>query len=227
MSHFKQLTAYIPDLKDKSILDIGVSRGGFTIEAAQEGAQVTGLEPSQEHIDRTQKEIDRLNLNIKLVRGYGEEMPFPDNSFDFVNMAELIEHVDSPNHLMPEVKRVLKPRGQAYLSVPSRYSLRDPHYELYFVNWLPRSLASSFIKIFKEEKEDGEKGRQKLASMHYFTLKRVMKLITASGLKGKDIRLLKIKRIYGEGIKGKLIRLFYLFLRPWYFDTFHILIERK
>ncbi len=50
-----------------------------------------------------------------------KEIPFPDNSFDYVFALEIIEHIDSPTILLNEVKRVLKKDGKFILSVPNPY----------------------------------------------------------------------------------------------------------
>ena len=50
-----------------------------------------------------------------------ERLPFPDRSFDKVVMCHVIEHVESPNKAMSEVRRVLKNDGLFVLSYPNRY----------------------------------------------------------------------------------------------------------
>ncbi len=44
--------------------------------------------------------------------------PFPDNSFDFVEMSHILEHLDRPFFVMREVYRILKPGGVVHISVP-------------------------------------------------------------------------------------------------------------
>jgi SAM-dependent methyltransferase len=45
-------------------------------------------------------------------------LPFPDRSFDVVVCLETLEHVHDTDHLVLEIRRVLKPSGYAILSVP-------------------------------------------------------------------------------------------------------------
>jgi SAM-dependent methyltransferase len=46
------------------------------------------------------------------------EMPFADNQFDYVLCNHVLEHVRDDIKAMQEIKRVLKPGGQAILQVP-------------------------------------------------------------------------------------------------------------
>ncbi|RKY32894.1 MAG: hypothetical protein DRP68_03330 [Candidatus Omnitrophota bacterium] len=53
-------------------------------------------------------------------------LPFKDNSFDSVIITEVLEHIFSPATVILEVKRVLRPKGYLYISVPMTWGL---HYE--------------------------------------------------------------------------------------------------
>lgn len=83
----------------------------------------------------------------------GVELPFVDDSFDFVITNHVIEHVgEYPQQLLhiKEIKRVLAPTGQCYLAVPNRWMLTEPHYQLKFLSWLPRSWRSRYLKLWRK-----------------------------------------------------------------------------
>jgi ubiquinone/menaquinone biosynthesis C-methylase UbiE len=226
-THFENLSFYIPDLKNRRILDLGSGRGNFLIEAALAGANATGLEKFDEYIRISQEKARERGLSIEIVQGSGEKLPFPNSSFDFVNMCEVIEHVESPRTVLDEVYRVLRPGGKAYVSVPNRFGLKDQHFHLYFVNFLPRSLAPGFISLFGKHKEyTSSAGRQRLDEMHYYTYHRFRELGESVGFAVEDMRVVKIGRRYGNGLLGHGARVLYKLLRPWYFDSFHILLSR-
>jgi SAM-dependent methyltransferase len=55
-----------------------------------------------------------------------EPLPFPDDSFDFVVVSHLIEHLDHPVEFFGECVRVCKPGGILYVEAPSERSLWVP-----------------------------------------------------------------------------------------------------
>ena len=79
----------------------------------------------------------------------GVALPFADASLDVVISNHVIEHVGDDaaqqNHLR-EIRRVLKADGLAYLAVPNRWMLTEPHYRLPFLSWLPRSWRTPYLR---------------------------------------------------------------------------------
>jgi len=49
-------------------------------------------------------------------------LPFNDNTFDFVTMLAVLEHLEFPEKIMKEIERILKPKGTLIITVPSKYS---------------------------------------------------------------------------------------------------------
>jgi len=77
-------------------------------------------------------------------------LPFPDASFDVVLSNHVIEHVGDESQQrkhLAEVKRVLRRDGVGYLAVPNRWMPREPHYQLYFLSWLPRPWRSPYLRL--------------------------------------------------------------------------------
>mgnify|MGYP002626621365 CR=1 FL=1 len=124
MTHFDHLEQYIPNLRTLSILDIGSGLGGFFIDATGKGATVTGIEISDEYIAKTQELLKRKGSDAEVVKGVGENIPFNSASFDFVNLCEVIEHVEDPEEVLTEVLRVLNSNGMAYMSLPNHFVIK-------------------------------------------------------------------------------------------------------
>jgi ubiquinone/menaquinone biosynthesis C-methylase UbiE len=52
--------------------------------------------------------------NVKFIQARGEEIPFKDKFFDVVILANVLDHVESPQKVLLEIKRVLKDKGAFY-----------------------------------------------------------------------------------------------------------------
>ena len=78
------------------------------------------------------------------------DLPFEEASFDVVISNHVIEHVGDDEaqlaHLR-EIRRVLKADGVAYLAVPNRWMLTEPHYRLKFLSWWPRSWRTPYLRL--------------------------------------------------------------------------------
>jgi SAM-dependent methyltransferase len=57
---------------------------------------------------------------LDVVQGDGESLPFPDASFDFVVLMEVLVHVHDPRKMLAEIKRVFKPGGVLLGSCPHK-----------------------------------------------------------------------------------------------------------
>ena len=224
--HLTQILKWYPRVLEDKILDLGCGSGKFLTQVAEVGGDVVGIEPSQELIDEAFARARSVGVAITIRRGTGESLPFPDGTFGFVNMAEVIEHVADPERVLREVWRVLKPGGGVYVSVPNRFGIYDPHYHAYFVNLLPRSLAAPYLKLVSKEKDYSHNaediGQQSLETMHYYTSRVIRRLGRSAGFAVIDTRESKIQAMPLSKIRRFLYLATYKVARVFYFDTFHI-----
>jgi ubiquinone/menaquinone biosynthesis C-methylase UbiE len=70
---------------------------------------------------------------LQLVEGLAESMPFPDDSFDTVVCTLTLCSVESPERVLREMRRVLRPAGQLVFLE----HVRDPNFG---VLWLQQAL---------------------------------------------------------------------------------------
>ena len=100
------------------VLDVACGPG-LTTESALavvgSTGRVIGLDPSRGMLHEAQKGPCR-----RLVQGVGEELPFPDGSFDFLSMGYALRHVSDLRVAFREYRRVLRPRGIVLLLEISR-----------------------------------------------------------------------------------------------------------
>ena len=137
------LLGFRPGDARRRLLEIGCGSGGISRyfgSAGPMGWDVTA-------VDVEDVRLAREGYAFRLVDG--PRLPFPDASFDVVLSNHVIEHVggeDAQVTHLEEVRRMLAPGGVAYLAVPNRWMLVEPHYRLPFLSWLPRWMADAYVR---------------------------------------------------------------------------------
>jgi demethylmenaquinone methyltransferase/2-methoxy-6-polyprenyl-1,4-benzoquinol methylase len=100
------------------VLDVACGPG-LTTQCAQglvgETGYVIGLDPSSGMLLEARKGPCR-----NLIQGVGEELPFPDASFDFLSMGFALRHLSDLRLAFREYRRVLRPGGIVLLLEVSR-----------------------------------------------------------------------------------------------------------
>lgn len=227
MTHLDNIEKLVGRLDGKKILDIGSGRGEFLIACILRKYNCRGIELEPDKIRQTLESAKHAGVSMDVVKGEAERLPFPDNEFDFVNVCEVLEHVKDTGKVLNEISRVLKKGGIAYLSAHNRFGIRDTHFRLYFIGWMPRSLANFYLTLRGRHKnyEDGL-DLQRLDEMHYFTFRNIAKILRQEGFNVEDIRERRIKTSWA-GVRRKCIMAIYRFImRPFYFSTFHLLLTK-
>jgi ubiquinone/menaquinone biosynthesis C-methylase UbiE len=150
----------IDNIKNAKILDVGCGKGGMVRILSKLGAQVHGIDISKELL----KEAKKIPLaTIKI--GSATDIPYPDDTFDYVISNEVIEHVPSTEKAIKEMSRVVKKGGKIILIDKNRWSL---HHRLV--------LELMYIKNYKKDLRMYPKGfkfRQK-----WFSRNRVNKIMS-------------------------------------------------
>ena len=111
------------DWAGKSVLDVGCA-GGFMAEAiAENGANVTGIDPAESAIAAARSHAEGQNFSIRYDVGVGESLPYPDETFDAVVCVDVLEHVADLKKVISEIARVLKPGGMFLFDTINRNPL--------------------------------------------------------------------------------------------------------
>ena len=99
------------------VLDVGCGSGAVTREIARRvgpGGLAVGLDPSPALL-AVARELAReagLDGRVEFREGSVLQLPFPDRSFDTVVCVTVLSHVPDGDAAIPELRRVLKPRGR-------------------------------------------------------------------------------------------------------------------
>jgi 2-polyprenyl-6-hydroxyphenyl methylase/3-demethylubiquinone-9 3-methyltransferase len=94
------------------ILDVGCGAGLLSNPLSKGGHSVTGLDQAAEALE-TAKQRDSTG-RVMYVVGQAENLPFSNESFDVVCCFDVLEHVESPDLVIAESARVLRPGGRFY-----------------------------------------------------------------------------------------------------------------
>lgn len=140
-----------PEYKENGFaLDIGCGSGSYLSLLKHYGWKVFGVDLSQKAAESAKK-----NFGIDVHIGELESIPFPPNTFDYINMSHVLEHVASPVDTLKKVKELLKPGGIVYAEVPNYESFSRKRSQEYWYPWeTPRHLfmfsPQTLEQAFKE-----------------------------------------------------------------------------
>ena len=141
--------------KDKVVLDLGCGDGYGTSYLSSVAKRVIGIDISRDAIQEAREKYRRHNLAYEVMDCYS--LTFPDEHFDLVCSFEVIEHVDSCDRYLSEIRRVLKRNAVVVISTPNRnasaYSYSEHHLQHFNNIELQRLLDQYFktITLFKQQ----------------------------------------------------------------------------
>jgi ubiquinone/menaquinone biosynthesis C-methylase UbiE len=101
--------------KNKNVLEVGSGPGNDSSMFARAGANVTALDLSPRNIQAARKRFKTLQVPGKFLNGDAENLPFLDNTFDFIYSHGVLHHTPNTDRTIQEIYRVLKPGGQALI----------------------------------------------------------------------------------------------------------------
>lgn len=95
----------------QQVLDVATGTGNAAIIAAQAGAKVTGLDLTPELFEAARRRMAEARVEIELIEGDAEDLPFEDDSFDRV--LSVFGVMFAPRHDLgaAELVRVCRPGG--------------------------------------------------------------------------------------------------------------------
>jgi SAM-dependent methyltransferase len=92
-------------------LDVGTGTGGVAVRAARAGAEVTGLDLSQEMLDKAAGAAAAEGVDIRLDVGDAEQLPYGDESFDVVSSCFGVIFAPDAEAAAGELARVCRHGG--------------------------------------------------------------------------------------------------------------------
>lgn len=93
------------------LLDVACGTGNVSLPAARAGAEVTGVDIATNLLEQARARAAAEKLPIAFQEGDAEDLPFPDQQFDFVVSMFGAMFAPRPERVASELVRVCKPGG--------------------------------------------------------------------------------------------------------------------
>ncbi|WP_456274227.1 demethylmenaquinone methyltransferase [Bacillus sp. AK031] len=141
--------------KGASALDVCCGTADWTLalaEAVGNKGTVKGLDFSQNMLKIGEEKVRNSGMGqVELIHGNAMELPFEDNSFDYVTIGFGLRNVPDYLHVLKEMHRVLKPGGMAVCletSQPTMFGYRQLYY--FYFQFLMPVFGKVFAKSYNE-----------------------------------------------------------------------------
>jgi len=205
--------------KDLVVLDVGSGLGKYSYELSKRVKQVVGVEPDRNTFKLA---IPRKNLTFynTLIEKFDTKQ-----RFDLVVSGATLEHMPDANASFKRIFKLLKVGGIIYITTPNKLWPYEYHYRLWFLSYLPLSLANLYVRMAGK----GKSYQDSSYSMTYFGIKKFFNQFPCQYkfvLPDPKASYLK----YSEGsniVRVVGIRLLKYFPFLWVFSKSFIMVVRK
>ncbi|GDX85266.1 hypothetical protein LBMAG43_13080 [Methylococcaceae bacterium] len=157
IERYKRLEAHLAG--KKKVLEIGSGGGEFSYLLTKKGFDVSAIEPNEGYGNYSQ---EQYGLNVQI--GFAQNLEFAAESFDFITMSHVLEHVDNPTTMLEKLRTWLKPNGILALEVPNVEAVcqspKSTFHTAHLFNFNPETLAllaekTGFSVVQSVVSEDG------------------------------------------------------------------------
>lgn len=110
-------------VKGKRVLEVGCGKGRFAKVFMEEGALLTGIDPSGVLLEGARRHRDGTFLRSSV-----SQLPFEDEKFDIVYVVEVIGHLPVLEKSVQEMFRVLKKGGTLVIVDRNKFSMSQKRF---------------------------------------------------------------------------------------------------
>jgi ubiquinone/menaquinone biosynthesis C-methylase UbiE len=115
----RALAAAVPTGLER-ILDCGCGAGDVSALLHDHAREVISCDVAGSNTRQTHRNLMARFGGALVLRAGGEELPFADETFDAVVLADVIEHIPRADRAVAEFARVLRPGGRLVMATPDR-----------------------------------------------------------------------------------------------------------
>ncbi len=131
------------------VLDFGAGSGIFMRSLAKSFPEVHCIDLWTQPLEYVKKKFSLANVTV--TQTSGGALPYPDQYFDIVFAADVLEHFESRTEILREFKRILKPTGSVIISGPTENLLYVLARRLIFWFWQKKQDHFTDIKGIMQE----------------------------------------------------------------------------
>ena len=138
------------DMAGMDAIELGCGTAYVSAWMARRGATCVGIDNSEKQLETARRLAAEHDVELELIHGNAEIVPYPDESFDFAISEYGVAIWADPYKWIPEAWRILRPGGElsflgnhplAMLCVPrdadepARRELLYPYFEMHRIDW--------------------------------------------------------------------------------------------
>jgi demethylmenaquinone methyltransferase/2-methoxy-6-polyprenyl-1,4-benzoquinol methylase len=135
----KLAIAAAPEGTRARVLDVATGTGDLAFAIAKLGAEVTGIDFSEEMIAAARRKAGNAASPVTFSVGDAMDLPFPDASFDACTVSFGLRNMPDYDAAMASMTRVLKPGGRFICleMTPLHRPVVGPIFKVYFERVMP------------------------------------------------------------------------------------------
>jgi len=189
-----------------NVLDIGAAQGRGLIALNRLGFTACGVEPWDEAREVAKELAAQENCQIQIEKGWAEDIPFGDDSFDLVIAMSVMEHVVDLEKSLAEIYRVLRPGGLFWFNSASSVCPRQNEIGAFpAFGWYPDAIKRK-IMIWAQHNKPELVGYTEAPALHWWTPSKANRLLRGVGFNEIwdrwDLRKLEEE----SGLRQKILR---------------------
>lgn len=166
------------------ILEVGVGTGK-NMAHYPENTPITAIDISDKMLNRARQRATKQGLDIELLQMDAQALKFPDGSFDVVVSTFVFCSVPDPVLGLQEVKRVLRPDGQAVFLEHMRPE--SPWVGKLFDLFNPLVVRLWGANINRRTIDNIEKAGLKIQRVEHLTAQGIVRLVITAARKEKSV----------------------------------------
>lgn len=126
-------------------VDFGAGKGAYSLFISDKVKSLTAFDINKNNLAEIKNHPGGSNINLVITSGL--KTCFKADSFDSLFAIEVLDHLDDLNAGIREIKRILKGKGLAYITVPNKYFPLETHH-VYLFNRKVDGRFIPFLSMF-------------------------------------------------------------------------------